>query len=97
MIYGILSSDPEWGEDCITDLSNSLGELLYKLKDYGQISDFDIVKSNKYNSYKEVKSDTHTYYPEIEPFLWNIDGWEKVDKYKIKQLCNKLGYKYGND
>ena len=104
MIYGILSSDPEWGEGCITDLSNSLGEILCKITNFEYyikgkkfIKDFTIVKSNKYNSYKEVKSDTHTYYPEIEPFLWGINGWEKVDKYKIKQLCNKLGYKYGND
>ena len=35
MIYGILSSDPECGEECITDLSNSLGEILYKITNFG--------------------------------------------------------------
>ena len=84
------------GEDCITDLSNSLGELLYKLKDYGQISDFDIVKCKKYKSWKDVKSDSHPYYPEIMPFLWNTKGWDPVDKSKVKQLCIKLNYNYEN-
>lgn len=34
----------------------------------------------------------------IDYDLWNIIfRMGKVDKYKIKQLCNKLGYKYGNN
>ena len=103
MIYGILSSDPEWGEGCITDLSNSLGEILYKITNFEYyikgkkfIKDFTIVKSNKYNSYKEVKSDSHPYYSEIIHFLWNTKGWNPVDKSKVKQLCIKLNYNYEN-
>lgn len=96
MIYGILDVDPEWGESCITKLSNSLGELLYKIKDYYNISECNIVKSKKYKSWKRCKTDSHPYYPEIEPFLWETKGWDSVDKSKIKQLCIKLNYNYEN-
>lgn len=99
MIYGIIDGDPEDGEDCVMLLSNSLGELLYKINNLAKclnkvISDFYIVKHSKYNSWKDVKSDHHFYYPEIEPFLWNTKGWLPVDKSKIKQLCVKLNYTY---
>lgn len=55
MIYGIIDGDPEDGEDCVMLLSNSLGELLYKINNLAKclnkvISDFYIVKHSKYNS-----------------------------------------------
>ena len=91
MIYGIIDSDPEYGEQCVMKLSNSLGELFHKLYiSKCNILESNIVKCKKYNSWKEVESDHHNYYPEIEPFLWNTKGWVPVDKSKIKQLYNKL-------
>lgn len=103
MIYGIIDEDPEWGEKCVTNLSNSLGELLHKISNFyyckeglKTISDYKIVKCSYYNSWKDIKSDTHEYFPEIEPFLWSTKGWYPVDKFKIKQLCVKLNYNYAN-
>lgn len=99
MIYGIIEGDPEDGEDCVMLLSNSLGELLYKVNNLSKytnrtISNFYIVKCSNYKSWKDVKSDHHYYYPEIEPFLWGTKNWKSVDKSKIKQLCIKLQYDY---
>lgn len=59
MIYGIIDRNPEDDEDCVMLLSNSLGELLYKI-------------NNLAKCLNKVISDF--YYPEIEPFLWNTKG-----------------------
>lgn len=95
MIYGFITGDPENGEDCVMELRNKLvwtiAEVAKWKHDYPIYGEF--VKCKSYNCVREVKSDHHDYYPEIEPFLWNIKGWKSVSRKEIIDICKRRNWK----
>lgn len=91
MIYGLITNDPEYGEECVAYFYNSLKELILNTKDF--IEEFDTyAKCAKYKNVDEIVSDEHKYYPEFEPFLWDTEDWEVIDNKTIKKEKTKLKY-----
>lgn len=91
MIYGILTNDPEYGEDCVLYLRDRLTWAIAEAWKY-QIDSFRIVSCNKWKTVRDVRSDKHLYYPDCVPFLWDWKQFKEVRRKTVIKILKKRSW-----